>query len=112
MHPLQTTARPSRKQVQEEYGLEKPSDVLESFFAKTAKLAVERGVTRVITAGGETSGAVVEGLGLNTLAIGPEIDPGVPALRASSDLVLALKSGNFGAEEFFEKADKVLRGEA
>ena len=100
------------KQVQEEYGLEKPSDVLESFFAKTAKLAVERGVTRVITAGGETSGAVVEGLGLNTLAIGPEIDPGVPALRASSDLVLALKSGNFGAEEFFEKADKVLRGEA
>ncbi len=100
------------KQVQEEYGLEKPSDALESFFAKTAKLAVERGVTRVITAGGETSGAVVEGLGLNTLEIGPEIDHGVPALRASSDLVLALKSGNFGAEEFFEKADKVLRGEA
>ena len=100
------------KQVEEEYGLEKPSDALESFFAKTAKLAVERGVTRVITAGGETSGAVVEGLGLNTLEIGPEIDPGVPALRASSDLVLALKSGNFGAEEFFEKADKVLRGEA
>ncbi|MBT8417626.1 MAG: four-carbon acid sugar kinase family protein [Silicimonas sp.] len=100
------------KQVQEEYGLEKSSDALEAFFAETAKLAVERGVTRVITAGGETSGAVVEGLGLNMLEIGPEIDPGVPALRASSDLVLALKSGNFGAEGFFEKADRVLRGEA
>ena len=65
-------------------------------------------VTRLITAGGETSGAVVEGLGLTDLAIGPEIDPGVPALRARPDLVVALKSGNFGAEDFFEKADRML----
>lgn len=100
------------KQVQEKYGLVKSSEALETFFAETAKLVVKRGVTRVITAGGETSGAVVEGLGLNTLEIGPEIDPGVPALRAQTDLVVALKSGNFGAEDFFQKADKVLRGEA
>ena len=100
------------KQVQAEYGLEKSSEALEAFFAETARLAVKRGVTRVTTAGGETSGAVVEGLGLKTLEIGPEIDPGVPALRASADLVVALKSGNFGAEDFFEKADKVLRGDA
>jgi uncharacterized protein YgbK (DUF1537 family) len=100
------------KQVQAEYGLEKSSEALEAFFAETARLAVKRGVTRVTTAGGETSGAVIEGLGLKTLEIGPEIDPGVPALRASADLVVALKSGNFGAEDFFEKADKVLRGDA
>lgn len=100
------------KQVQEQFGLEKSSEALERFFAETAKLAVERGATRVITAGGETSGAVVEGLGLRTLEIGPEIDPGVPALRARADLVIALKSGNFGANDFFEKADKALRGDA
>ena len=62
------------------------------------------GVTRLVTAGGETSGAVVEGLEIDRLEIGPEIDPGVPVMRASGDLVLALKSGNFGAPDFFEKA--------
>ena len=42
------------------------------------------------------------------MMIGPEIDPGVPALRASDDLVVALKSGNLGAEDFFEKANRIL----
>ncbi|MEL6167766.1 MAG: nucleotide-binding domain containing protein, partial [Pseudomonadota bacterium] len=51
-----------------------------------------------------------EGLALRELSIGPEIDPGVPALRAGDDLVLALKSGNFGTEDFFEKADRMLAG--
>ena len=73
-----------------------------------ARLAVTRGVTRIITAGGETSGAVVEALDLDELRIGPEIDPGVPALRAGPRLVLALTSGNFGAEDFFQKAANVL----
>jgi uncharacterized protein YgbK (DUF1537 family) len=98
--------------IQKEFGREVASETLESFFAKVAKLAVEQGVRRVITAGGETSGAVIEGLGLGTLEIGPEIDPGVPALRASPDLVVALKSGNFGTEDFFVKADKLLAGNA
>ena len=66
----------------------------------------------MISAGGETSGAVVEGLWLDALGIGPEIDPGVPALRAGPDLVVALKSGNFGAVDFFEKADAILAGTA
>ncbi|MBM7069384.1 3-oxo-tetronate kinase [Actibacterium sp. 188UL27-1] len=99
-------------QVQQTYGREKASDMLEAFFAETARLAVAGGVTRVITAGGETSGAIVEGLGLTTLEIGPEIDPGVPALRARPDLVVALKSGNFGAPDFFAKADALLAGSA
>lgn len=96
--------------VQEKYGREMSSEALETFFAEIARLAVQSGVCRIITAGGETSGAVVEGLGLNSLEIGPEIDPGVPALRARPDLVVALKSGNFGSGDFFEKADRLLAG--
>ena len=99
-------------QVQEQFGRDRASHALEKFFANVAKLVVQGGATRIITAGGETSGAVVEGLDLGTLEIGPEIDPGVPALRARPDLVVALKSGNFGAEDFFEKADKLLAGDS
>lgn len=96
--------------VQETYGRERSATQLESFFAAVARALRAGGATRIITAGGETSGAVVEGLGLGTLDIGPEIDPGVPALRAAPDLVVALKSGNFGTQDFFEKADRVLAG--
>ncbi len=96
--------------IQDRFGRETSANALEGFFAEVARLAVAAGATRVITAGGETSGAVVEGLGLDRLEIGPEIDPGVPALRARPDLVVALKSGNFGAEDFFEKADRLLAG--
>jgi len=67
-------------------------------------------VTRLVVAGGETSGSVVAGLGLDAVAIGPEIDPGVPALAAAGrrPIALALKSGNFGAEDFFSKALRML----
>lgn len=97
--------------VQDEHGRERSAEALEGFFAEVSRLLVARGLTKLITAGGETSGAVVEGLGLGALEIGPEIDPGVPALRASEDLAIVLKSGNFGAEDFFEKAAGVLAGE-
>ena len=100
------------KAVQAEFGLERSAQAIETLFAEIARLAVAQGVTRVLPAGGETSGAVVEGLNLSAFEIGPEIDPGVPALRASPDLVLALKSGNFGSEDYFEKAAAVLGGEA
>jgi len=94
---------------QQRYGTEAIAHKLEALFAEAARHLVAGGVTRLITAGGETSGAVVEGLALNELRIGPEIDPGVPVMRAHDGLVLALKSGNFGAEDFFEKADRRLR---
>ena len=96
--------------VQQRFGRETSAHALESFFAEVARRVVTGGATRIITAGGETSGAVVEGLSLSALEIGPEIDPGVPALRASADLVVALKSGNFGTVDFFEKADRLLAG--
>ena len=96
--------------VQDRFGRDAAATALEGFFAEVARLVVAGGVTRLITAGGETSGAVVEGLHLSALEIGPEIDPGVPALRARPDLVIALKSGNFGSVDFFEKADRLLAG--
>lgn len=108
-----SSADPARvRAVQERHGKEKAAAALEGFFAELACCLVAGGVTRLISAGGETSGAVVEGLKLGTLEIGPEIDPGVPAMRAGPGLVIALKSGNFGAEDFFAKAARRLEGQA
>lgn len=66
----------------------------------------ERGVRRIVVAGGETSGAVVEALGVRAVELTSILDPGVPALRTISGapLSLALKSGNFGSMDFFSKA--------
>ncbi len=94
--------------IQNRFGREKSATALEAFFAEVARQLVAAGVGKLLTAGGETSGAVVDGLNLSTLEIGPEIDPGVPALRASDTLVIALKSGNFGAPDYFEKAAGIL----
>ena len=96
----------SVKAVQDKLGREAAGHLVESTLAAVARaLVAHGGVTRLIVAGGETSGAVVNGLGVTALEIGPEIDPGVPWTRAvGKDLVLALKSGNFGAPDFFVKA--------
>ena len=98
------------KQVQEEFGRERAAQAIEGLFAEVSRQLVDAGITRLITAGGETSGAVVEGLNLKRLEIGPEIAPGVPALRAGPELVIALKSGNFGGPEFFAEAADILAG--
>lgn len=96
--------------VQSVLGREAAGAMIEHLLADTARLLVERGVTRLVVAGGETSGAVVQGLGIQALSIGPEIDPGVPWMRvidgpeAVRGLTITLKSGNFGAEDFFLKA--------
>ncbi len=97
---------------QDRHGRERLATAFDTMFADLARLLAERGVTRIVTAGGETSGAVVEGLGATRLAVGPQIDPGVPMLRAGPDLTLALKSGNFGGPDFFSRADAMLRGDA
>ncbi len=107
-----SSAAPQEVQdIQSQIGREASANALEGFFADTAKVLVSLGVSRLLVAGGETSGAVVESLKLNTLQIGPEIDPGVPALRASKNLVIALKSGNFGSEDYFSKAAQLLGDE-
>lgn len=94
--------------IQAQFGRDKSAAALEGFFAEVSRQLVAGGLRKILTAGGETSGAIVEGLDLTTLEIGPEIDPGVPALRASDSLVIALKSGNFGAPDYFEKAASIL----
>lgn len=95
---------------QHQFGREAVAHRIETLFANTARALVDAGIRRLVIAGGETSGAVVSALGLVSLEIGPEIDPGVPALYSREDagLALALKSGNFGARDFFEKAVDVL----
>ncbi|HYC49076.1 MAG TPA: 3-oxo-tetronate kinase [Burkholderiales bacterium] len=93
-------------QTQSRLGREAASLWFEHAFAEIARQLVAAGVRRLIVAGGETSGAVVQALGIEGLRIGPEIDPGVPWTTSLSapPLALALKSGNFGADDFFLKA--------
>jgi uncharacterized protein YgbK (DUF1537 family) len=99
---------------QQKHGAATVAHAIESLFAETARALVDAGVRRLVIAGGETSGAVVSALGIDALEIGPEIDPGVPVViaRGERTLALALKSGNFGAPDFFSKALKTLGGAA
>jgi 3-dehydrotetronate 4-kinase len=94
------------RKVQDAFGRDAAGIMIEQTFAAAAQSLVKMGFTRMIVAGGETSGAVVNGLGVTALEIGPEIDPGVPWTRSigGTELALALKSGNFGAPDFFLKA--------
>ena len=103
---IYSTAAPDEvSAAQDRLGRERSAALLEDTLAAVARGLVARGVTRLIVAGGETSGAVIEGLGIKALEIGPEIDPGVPwTMSDTTRLCLALKSGNFGAPNFFLKA--------
>jgi uncharacterized protein YgbK (DUF1537 family) len=98
------------KALQSTYGVEKSSHAIEKTMASLAQGLVAAGVGRLVVAGGETSGAVVSALDVTALRIGPEIDPGVPwtASISAKPLLLALKSGNFGAPDFFTKAFQQL----
>ena len=96
--------------VQAKLGVAQAGELVERTLARIAVGLVERGVRQFVVAGGETSGAVVQALGVQQMTIGPQIDPGVPWTAARSPvgvggtLHLALKSGNFGAPDFFTKA--------
>ena len=109
------TAPPeSVAEVQQKLGRERAGTLVEGIIADIAAGLVERGVRRLVVAGGETAGAVVQALGVTGLRIGRQIDPGVPwtvSLPGNSDqppLALALKSGNFGAPDFFSRAFTAL----
>ena len=95
---------------QARHGRERAGLLVEAAFGSIARELVEAGWRRLVVAGGETSGAVVSALGVRALRIGPEIDPGVPWTETLDDphLALALKSGNFGARDFFVKALAML----
>ena len=99
----------SVRAVQARLGIEAAGALVERTLAGIARGLVEHGVRRLVVAGGETSGAVVQALGVEKMRIGPQIDPGVPWCAAHSPAAgetihLALKSGNFGTPDFFTKA--------
>jgi len=92
---------------QEALGRERAGEVVEAALGRLAVAAVEGGRRGLVIAGGESSGAVCQALGVERLGIGREIAPGVPwthASRDGGDIALALKSGNFGDEDFFGAA--------
>ncbi len=106
-----STAEPEAvRAVQERFGRDASGAMIEHLLGEVAKGLAADGVTRLVVAGGETSGAVVGALGVSMLEIGPEIDPGVPWTLAADGkrMALALKSGNFGTPDFFTKALKML----
>ncbi len=101
-----TAAPEAVKAVQTELGVEAAGAMVEQALARIAQGLIERGVRRLVVAGGETSGAVVQALDITALKIGPQIDPGVPwtATQGAHPILLALKSGNFGSVDFFAKS--------
>ena len=99
------------QQSQQALGKERASEVIETAQGKIAQGLVAAGVRKLVIAGGETSGAVVSALNVKALQIGPQIDPGVPWTMSMGEtkIALALKSGNFGSEDFFLKALKCIK---
>ncbi|MGK3141636.1 3-oxo-tetronate kinase [Pantoea sp. C2G6] len=91
--------------IQQQYGARQSSEAVEQLFAAVTRELKARGWQRFIVAGGETSGVVAQSLGVTAFHIGPTISPGVPWVRdIHQPLSLALKSGNFGDEHFFRRA--------
>ncbi len=100
----------SVKAAQEQGGALDIGKKFEDALARIAKGLVAQGVRRLVVAGGESSGAVVSALNVSAIRIGSQIDPGVPWVESIGEepLALALKSGNFGTEDFFEKSLSLL----
>ncbi len=108
-----STATPAElTAMQAELGAQQVGARVEQALARIGSRLAAEGVQRIVVAGGETSGAVVQALGVRALRIGPTICPGVPWTQALPDdatekgrpLWLALKSGNFGSADFFSTA--------
>ena len=105
---IATSAPPEAvRALQAAHGVDAAGHAIEAALAAIAEGLVARGVRRLVVAGGETSGAVVDRLGLTAFLLGPEIAAGVPVLRTAGrpePMLLALKSGNFGGADFFGRA--------
>ena len=97
---------PENVKKMQQYGRDTVASLLEQTMAALARLAVKDGITQVIVAGGETSGAVTKGLGYACYRIGESVAPGVPVMEPveNAALRMVLKSGNFGQPDFFQRA--------
>ncbi len=113
---IYSTAEPDAvRSIQAQLGVEQAGALVEQTLAAIARGLVEMGVRQLVVAGGETSGACVQALGIAQMRIGSQIDPGVPWCHAASPVApeglhIALKSGNFGSTDFFTKAFTCLQG--
>ncbi|MDN5251642.1 four-carbon acid sugar kinase family protein [Betaproteobacteria bacterium LSUCC0117] len=102
------------REIQAQLGVAAAGALVESALSGIAVSLIESGVRQLVVAGGETSGAVVQALAVERMAIGPQIDPGVPwtcvnaAAAGDQTVHVALKSGNFGTPDFFQKAFAAL----
>jgi len=110
-----STAQPAAlKTTHEKLGVERSGELVETALAEIARALVQRGVGQLLVAGGETAGVCIRALEVDRMQIGPQIDPGVPWCWGSSPLAsaagihLALKSGNFGANDFFTRAFRMI----
>jgi uncharacterized protein YgbK (DUF1537 family) len=105
-----TAAPTAVRAVQAQLGADRAGALVEDTLSRIAQGLVDAGVRQLVVAGGETSGAVVQALGVQRMAIGPQITPGVPWTAVQSPrcegevLHMALKSGNFGGKDFFAEA--------
>jgi 3-dehydrotetronate 4-kinase len=111
---IASTAAPEQvAALQSRHGRDAAGHAIEQAMADIAEGLVRAGVRRLVVAGGETSGAVVDRLKIPGFLVGAEIAPGVPVLRAvgasEGDMMLALKSGNFGGPDFFSDALALMR---
>ncbi|MEY4864535.1 MAG: hypothetical protein RLZ51_2630 [Pseudomonadota bacterium] len=114
-HPIliySTDTPEAVRDVQADLGIARAGALVEQAMAQICTGLINGGVRQLVVAGGETSGACVQALGLSLLRIGPQIDPGVPWCQATladgSVLHVALKSGNFGATDFFTRSLTLL----
>jgi uncharacterized protein YgbK (DUF1537 family) len=96
--------------VHQTLGQQQAAELVENCFRQLAVTAKQAGVTNIIVAGGETSGAVVQALDITIFEIGESIEPSVPMVTTIDEptINLALKSGNFGQPDFFSKAKRKL----
>lgn len=101
-----TSSKEVVSKVQSEIGFEKSQALLEGTLAKLGEACIKAGFKNIIVAGGETSGAIVKNLNINAFEIGQSVSPGVPILHSVTPPIinLALKSGNFGEQTFFQTA--------
>lgn len=110
-----STAQPDAlKTAHRQLGVARSGELVERALSKVARAFVQSGVGQLVVAGGETAGVCIRALGVEQMQIGPQIDPGVPwcfgssAITTLSGIHLALKSGNFGTNDFFTKAFRML----
>jgi 3-dehydrotetronate 4-kinase len=106
-----STAQPAQvSAAHAQLGIAQSGAIVEQAMSALAREFVKRGVGSLVVAGGETAGICVQALDIRQMQIGPQIDPGVPWCYAASSasaeggLHIALKSGNFGSPDFFNKA--------